>query len=379
MPHAVSIKDIAKATGFCESTVSYALRNHPKISTATRKKIHKAADQLGYRPDPSLRSLMCHMRKGQNREIQQALAFLNTTPFKHYAEVGIRFRKMWEAMTKQAETLGYHLDEIRVPELLKQGKDIGSILYNRNIQGVVVHLYQNFSAPLDLPWDRLTSICLEREPSECRMDNISHSTFRGMQLAIRELKRRGYRRIGLAVDNPQQALEREQWIAGYLYELHCDPELELLPIYTGDVIDVEQHRQGWGSHFKPGTRILLPAGTRTWRLKHAPDCILTHNRHMPSWLQEDGVSIPDDLGIALLGIEPEFGDIAGVDQQVEAIARSTIQQIVARVEANEYGLPEVARHIRMEGIWRDGATVRPAVPSSTCSHDLSPPVLDGCL
>lgn len=46
---AVTILDIAKATGKSYPTVSRALNDHPKISSGTRELIRAAADRLGYR------------------------------------------------------------------------------------------------------------------------------------------------------------------------------------------------------------------------------------------------------------------------------------------------------------------------------------------
>ncbi|NMA43152.1 MAG: LacI family transcriptional regulator [Oligosphaeraceae bacterium] len=47
---AVTILDIAKASGKSFPTVSRALNNHPKISAKTKKEIRALADRMGYRP-----------------------------------------------------------------------------------------------------------------------------------------------------------------------------------------------------------------------------------------------------------------------------------------------------------------------------------------
>ena len=43
-----SLKDIAKATGYSLTTVSRVMRNKGEISEATRKRIHEAAELLGF-------------------------------------------------------------------------------------------------------------------------------------------------------------------------------------------------------------------------------------------------------------------------------------------------------------------------------------------
>jgi LacI family transcriptional regulator len=47
----VGINEIANALGISKSTVSRALNNHPKISEATKQKVLKQAQQLGYQPN----------------------------------------------------------------------------------------------------------------------------------------------------------------------------------------------------------------------------------------------------------------------------------------------------------------------------------------
>ena len=53
-----TIEDIAKIAGCSKNTVSLALRNSPRISPLTRKKIHAIAEELGYIPNISARNLI---------------------------------------------------------------------------------------------------------------------------------------------------------------------------------------------------------------------------------------------------------------------------------------------------------------------------------
>ena len=47
---AVTIMDIAKASGKSYPTVSRAMNDHPKISEKTKREIRAVAAKLGYRP-----------------------------------------------------------------------------------------------------------------------------------------------------------------------------------------------------------------------------------------------------------------------------------------------------------------------------------------
>jgi len=53
----ITIKDIAKMADVSVSTVSRCLNNNPRISLATREKVHKIADELGFVANNSAKSL----------------------------------------------------------------------------------------------------------------------------------------------------------------------------------------------------------------------------------------------------------------------------------------------------------------------------------
>lgn len=52
------IRDVARATGLSITTVSHALSGKGKIASATRDRVLRAAEELGYRPDPVARGLV---------------------------------------------------------------------------------------------------------------------------------------------------------------------------------------------------------------------------------------------------------------------------------------------------------------------------------
>ncbi|SNT13462.1 LacI family DNA-binding transcriptional regulator [Tropicimonas sediminicola] len=53
----MNLKDLAATLGLSQTTVSRALNGYPEVSEATRKRVHEAAREHGYRPDSRARSL----------------------------------------------------------------------------------------------------------------------------------------------------------------------------------------------------------------------------------------------------------------------------------------------------------------------------------
>ena len=56
----VSMRDIAERCKVSVATVSKALNHHSDISEETRKRIQKAADEMGYYPNSAARALKTH-------------------------------------------------------------------------------------------------------------------------------------------------------------------------------------------------------------------------------------------------------------------------------------------------------------------------------
>ena len=73
----VSLHDIARRVHVSQPTVSRALKDDPRISVATRQKVHRAAREMGYQPDPMLTAL-AHYRRGKTMTpVSSSLAWIN--------------------------------------------------------------------------------------------------------------------------------------------------------------------------------------------------------------------------------------------------------------------------------------------------------------
>jgi hypothetical protein len=65
MPAHATLQDVATRTGVHRTTVSLALRDHPRIPAETRARVRAAAEALGYRINPLVSALMQSRRTGR--------------------------------------------------------------------------------------------------------------------------------------------------------------------------------------------------------------------------------------------------------------------------------------------------------------------------
>jgi DNA-binding LacI/PurR family transcriptional regulator len=85
-PAAVSLKDIAKRAGVSVATVSNVVNGYRPVGEATRERVRRAIDELGYSPNVSAR----HLRNGRTGIIALAIPELNNPYFAELAEATIR-------------------------------------------------------------------------------------------------------------------------------------------------------------------------------------------------------------------------------------------------------------------------------------------------
>jgi DNA-binding LacI/PurR family transcriptional regulator len=107
------LRDIARKLGVSHSTISLCLRNHPSIPVARREEVKRVAEQMGYRPDPLLASLVAYRHGKTSLKIQSALAWVNHWEQPERLRTYREFDLYWRGAAQAAEKFGYHLDDIR--------------------------------------------------------------------------------------------------------------------------------------------------------------------------------------------------------------------------------------------------------------------------
>src|SRR4051794_13277267 len=100
----VTFRQIAKASGLAVATVSYALRNHPKIPAGTTARVHALAEEMGYRPNPRVAALMAHIRRARPVPTGDRIAFI-------WLARPAAYLRMHHGARQRAEQLGYELED----------------------------------------------------------------------------------------------------------------------------------------------------------------------------------------------------------------------------------------------------------------------------
>jgi LacI family transcriptional regulator len=348
-----TFRQLAQLAGVSIATVSLALRNHPSLPLKTRRKIQRLAKQTGYRYDPLVARLMTQLRTNRVKRSTDVLAFLTTWPTRHdervYLSEGTHHTNYLAGIRDRATKLGYDIDEFWTKEPGLTSKRLSRILQARGIRGIIIPPLIRSRGHVSLDWQYFATVALSFTIVKPDTHRVCHSCYNGMQLALRRLKQRGYRRPGFATHFEQSDRVNSSWLGSYLaHQFTLPAKAKIAPLLS---------------------RKLTHEEMKTWVEKYQPDVILS-NISVPYRLLKDlGYDIPRDIGFASLDRGAEIAatplNLAGIDQQDFQQGVAAVNLVVEQIQNNTLGLPSTPVTLHVDGIWQDGKTVRTASRSST--------------
>lgn len=198
----VTLRDIARDTGFSVNTVSHALKDKEDISEKTKLLIQQRAREMGYIAD----SVAGSLRSGSTRTIAVILGDVSNPHF------GLWVREIETAVFRHGyNTLIINTDE---DETVEQGAVIAAI--SKRVDGIIIcptqkqtdciHLLQKSGIPF---------VLIGRRWEDLDTDYVVLDDVRGGYIATRNLMERGADRI-LFLNGPGHISSSRERLRGYL-------------------------------------------------------------------------------------------------------------------------------------------------------------------
>lgn len=342
-----SLGKIAAEASVSRAAVSMALRNHPRIPEATRKRIQDIANKLGWKPNPLLAEAMSAIRAGQPPVDRVTLAWVTTEKRRDGWKDSPFDSRAYEGAAARADNAGYRLDHFWVGDANGNPHRLSEILYNRGITGV---LLAPLSAPsrFDLNWDHFAAATFAHTLIEPHLHCANDNHVGGSRVCVARLHGAGRRRIGLAIAERLDNRVEDLWTAGYLLETFEEglSDMELLH-RPNEVHEAEFLR---------------------WVKKAKPDAIIGTARKIPEWLERAGYKIPEDIAFVSLDLASDDGTVAGIFQDAHSIGAAAIDMIAGQLLRHERGVPNIPKNTIINGRWIDGATAPISPPDSEYTH-----------
>lgn len=331
-----TLRDIARAAGVHFATVSRALQNSPLITAETRKRVQEIAKKMGYAPDPMLSGLAAYRVKNGKPRYQSTLAWITN----HFARDGWRtdFSLYFQGASDRAAELGYRLEEFWLREPGMTPERLSQILRTRGISGLIIAPQPRAKMRIRLDWDNFSAVAMGYTLAWPRLHVLTNHQFGSMATTVRRVRAHGYRRVGLVIDQANDARINHGWTGGYLTMQQHWPEEEKIPAFVYEDFS--------------------PAKLRAWIKRHRPDAIIG----LP-WLGDAiktlGYRIPEDIGVAtcVLNATTAQQGYAGIDENFRVTGARAIDLVAGMIHLGERGIPEIPQRILTEGSWREGKTL----------------------
>jgi LacI family repressor for deo operon, udp, cdd, tsx, nupC, and nupG len=334
-------RDIARLAGVTHVTVSLALRGHRSIPKSTRDRITEIARKIGYRPDPALQALMLYRRGAKPSSYQGTLAWINN--FRDNPEsLKQRFGNYLLGAQERCVELGYQLEEFRLIDLGMSFSRLSKVLRTRNIQGLLFPPQgkQRHISRSAFDWENFSLLTFGYSLMRPQLDLVANSQFRSGRLAVRKLRSLGYRRIGYITENEFDERTDQNFMAAYLIEQRRLLSSERLPIYLVPNANESQQAKSF----------------RKWYSQYKPDAVLVINGVTPPWLLSLDSIKNRKCGWAQIDVPDGNTEISGISQNNRIIGRIAVDTLIAKIHANERGIPTTPRRILIEGHWVMGTT-----------------------
>ena len=325
----VSIKDVAALAGVSDRTVSRVASGDTKlIRPATRKKVLKAIEQLGYVPNRAAQL----MRTSRSRIVGLMTDVVATTPFSTEIVRGIQ--DALEGTSYQllsVNTAGDAAKEARNWQVFRE-HGIDGVLY-------VTMFHRNLSPETELPSIPLVLVNCAA-PDRPHLPSIVPDDYEGGYTAVTHLAKLGHRKIAyVALNEHILAAElRGRAFADALRANKIEPRPDwIVPGLVGDVFR--------------DTFVAFESATRLLRGDDRPTAIVCGNDQIALQVycaaMQLGLSIPRDLSLVGFDdftaistvLEPKLTTVALPYQEMGALA---VRTLVSRLRGDQSETPPIA-------------------------------------
>lgn len=349
----VTLADIAQKAGVHVTTVSLALRNHPRLPEATRARIKQLATEMGYAPDPFLRALIAYRRQRMPRRTTPTLAYVTNWQTRWGWKKVPAHSQFYSGAEAKAKELGYQLEHFWLHEDGFTQKRLGRILYARGINGLIIASHsREMGDELELEWQNFSAVKIDYFPHQPLLHNVTNNQCNIIRLAMRKVLAAGYKRIGFIVHRGWDHAVDHNWTAGFLCEQQHLPEADRVPAH---IFPEAEPVERWFHETNASVQADLKPFAK-WLKEYKPDVLVSKAAYVLPLLQQLGLKIPEDIAFVNLFLDETDGKVAGVRQNHDMVGGVAVEILAGQLQHNKFGLPDVPTTTFVEGNWFDGAS-----------------------
>lgn len=351
-PRRTTLADIAQRAGVHVTTVSLAMRQHPKIPTGTRNRICRLAAEMGYRPDPILQALTAYRSRTMPRK-PPTLAYLSDQP----QQVGTAATStaIWFAGAKtRAFDLGFNLEHVRTRNPAAHDLHVIDTLLARRIGGLIIADVASLELESRPDWTHLSAVKIGHAPARPPVHRVMSDDYAIIRMAMARAIAAGYRRIGLVMPQSWKDQAENRWVAGYLV---AQANLALADRIPALLFPDSAHL--------PDESAVPPELLARWFRTSRPDVIISKASFIRAALTGLGLRVPRDVAFIDLFLEDTSGRTAGVRHNHAEVGAFAVETLAGMIERKGFGVPSSAATTFIAGVWCDGVSCPPRSAGKT--------------
>jgi LacI family transcriptional regulator len=335
-----NMQQIGLVAGVSKSAVSLAMRNDPRIPESTRLRVQAIAREMGYQRNPVVDSLMTQLRAGRQPTFQANLALINCSPIQDLRK-NHTFRRLREGVLRRAKDLGYGIEEFWLQQPDMRPQRLKQIVETRGIRALILVAalspdtiekgYVDF-------WYDFACAVIGVTHLNNKLNCASNDQYLTARRATEKVLELGYKRPMLVVPPEDDSLLEDKFSAGF-YSIcrRLAPKDQLAAVALNEA--------------DPSHALLAIR-------QQKPDVVITNKSELYDALQDDGFSIPKDLGLVHLDWHDALANIAGMRQNNRVVGSAGVDLVVGQLQKNEFGSQEFPKVVQIESVWIDGPSVK---------------------
>jgi len=347
----ITLADIAQRAGVHVTTVSLALRNHPRLPVATRARLQALAKELGYVPDPFLRALVAYRNTLRKERRRPTLGYVTNWATRWGWKEVTAHPDFFEGARGAAEALGYQLEHFWIHEPgLTHGR-LSRILSSRGINGLILASHgREMGDKINFDWNNFSAVKIDYFPHRPELHNVTNDQCSIIRTAVRKVMAAGYRRIGFVMHRGWDHAVDHQWIAGFLCEQQAMRQRDRIPMH---IFPEPEPMERWFNESKSDVTP-DPGPFDDWLDRYRPQVLISKASFVLPHLKRNGLRVPRDVAFVDVFLEDFSGQTAGMRQNHRVVGAVAVELLAGWLQHNKFGLPAIPNTTYVEGTWFDG-------------------------
>lgn len=337
MPDRISMQHVADAAGVSKNTVSLALRGSRLVADATRERVLRTVEELGYRLNPGMSKLMSEVSLHPKHRRYASIAFFNHFSHPFESDRHLPLRGFYRGALRQARALGYEVKEYPRPQSPGAKRQRDRAVWTAGVDGLAVFPFEEGHGDDDLSALAIPKVTLGFTWMREEGSRVACDYFGNMITLYRKLTSLGCRRIGVLVGDDMNQRTALRLTGGY-FAAAGEAGHRALPGVSSamNLREIDQFAQR----------------------KKCDGLLVSESFSYDAWKAPDWEKLGSGLRIASYCLSPvqRAQGLAGVDENYESVGEVAITLLAAQIQSPLPG-DTTPLSVRVPGLFYEGESL----------------------